>query len=180
MRNAWIVWIVVGTAPPWAVHLPGRICRGRGLKGQSRYLLPLCLPRLRFSYTFFTTKLDERRRNANERERKGANDEERWLLDRLHCFVHPLSIPHVGVVACVFHRWNSINATLIIFNVLYRTSNFLGFFRVENWIFSHDGVPKEPSIIRFPSPWLRSYVALFFSFFFCLLADVACQDGRDR
>ena len=80
---------------PRAVHLPGRICWERGLKGHSRYLPPLCLPRLRFSYTLFTTKLVERRRSANERGERSwkgvgwANDEG-WLLDRLHCLVPTL------------------------------------------------------------------------------------------
>lgn len=96
-------------------------------------IFPLCLPCLRFSYTLFTTKLDERHKNVNERG-KEAIARPLPLVGIVHLllFTHPL-------VACIFHPRNSINTTLIIFDVLYRTSNFLGFFHVENWIFSHNG-----------------------------------------
>lgn len=119
--------MVEGGTVPRAVHLPGRICIGcTSWKGHS-CCLPLCLSRLRFSYTLFTAKLDERRKRDGM-EREGVA---RPLPPPLHFSSSKLD-------KC---------SPLIIFPLstsFHRNSNLLpGFFHVENWIFSHNGSERD-------------------------------------
>lgn len=133
--------MVEGGTVPRAVHLPGRICTGcTSWKGHS-CCLPLCLSRLRFSYTLFTAKLDERRkRDGMERDRSA------------------IATPHPPF--CIFHPQNSINAPRWS-SFRYRplsietATSFLdsSTLKIEFFLIM---VPNETGITRLPLPPLPS------------------------